>query len=68
MNAAGISSSSDDYLFKPGFCSKNRVSLIKKFKQLSYTRARETLVRELKLVAPDLKLGTHSLRASGVTS
>ena len=36
-------------------------------KPISYTRARECIVGKLKLVAPSLNLGTHSLRASGVS-
>lgn len=36
-------------------------------KQLSYTRARECILNKLKIVAPDLNLGTHSLRASGAS-
>ena len=36
-------------------------------KQISYTRARECIIGKLKLVAPNLNLGTHSLRASGAT-
>ena len=34
---------------------------------MSYTRARKCIVGKLRLVAPDLNLGTHSLRASGAT-
>ena len=42
--------------------------LVKKNKTNSYTRAKECIVGKLKLVAPNMKLGTHSLRASGATS
>lgn len=41
---------------------------LKKNKNISYPRAREFNVQKLKCVAPDLKLGVHSLRASGATS
>ena len=41
---------------------------IKKNKCISYTRAKECIVEKLKEVAPDLKLGTHMIRASGVTT
>ena len=68
ISVSGISLDSSDYLFKPGFVSKQKSSLIKKNKRLSYTRAKECIVKKLKMVAPDLKLGTHSLRASGVTA
>lgn len=56
------------YLFKPGCRSGSKCFLLKQNKQLSYTRARECIVGRLKLVAPNLKLGTHSLRASGATT
>ena len=36
-------------------------------KKLSYTRARECIVKNLKIVAPELDLGVHSLRASGAS-
>jgi hypothetical protein len=35
---------------------------------MNYTRAKECIVDKLKLVGPDLNLGTHSLRASGATA
>ena len=66
--AAEISMKSDEFLFKPAFRSKSKASLIKKNKSLSYTRANECIVKKLKLVAPDMKLGTHTLRASGATA
>lgn len=65
---AKISLDSDKYLFRPCFRSKNISNLVKKDKKLSYTRARECLVKKLKLVGPELDLGTHSLRASGATN
>ena len=68
MSAAKLSVSSEEYLFKPAFRSKHISSLIKKNKCLSYTRAKECIVDKLKEVAPGLKLGTHTLRASGVTT
>ena len=42
--------------------------LLNKDKKLSYTRARECIVKKLKMVAPNLNLSTHSLRASGATT
>ncbi|XP_045209806.1 uncharacterized protein LOC123561472 [Mercenaria mercenaria] len=68
MSAAHLSINSDEYLFKPAFRSKHVASLIGKNKKLSYTRAKECIVDKLKSVAPGLKLGSHSLRASGATS
>ena len=37
-------------------------------KKLNYSRARECIVKKLKLVAPELDLGIHSLRASGAST
>lgn len=58
---------SDLYLFRPVNRSKGKAKLLAKNKQISYTRARECILGKLKLVAPELNLGTHSLRASGAT-
>ncbi|MEW8546456.1 MAG: tyrosine-type recombinase/integrase [Candidatus Thiodiazotropha sp.] len=58
---------SNKYLFRPVNRSKGRASLLSQDKQLSYTRARECIIEKLKIVAPNLNLGTHSLRASGAT-
>ena len=38
---------------------KYRSRLSSESKKLGYTRAKESILSELKLVAPDLKLGTH---------
>ncbi|XP_053378571.1 uncharacterized protein LOC128548169 [Mercenaria mercenaria] len=67
MNAANLNDKPDEFLFKPALRSKNVVSLVKVNKPLSYTRAKECIVSKLKLVAPNRNLGTHSLRASGIT-
>ena len=58
---------SEKFLFRPVNRSKGKAKLLVADKKLSYTRARECIVAKLKLVAPDLNLGTHSLRASGAT-
>ena len=58
---------SDDYLFRPVCRSKGKCQIYKRNKPLSYTRARECIVKKLKKVAPDLNLGIHSLRASGAS-
>ena len=58
---------SDKFLFRPVNRSKGKAKLLVADKILSYTRARECIVAKLKLVAPDLNLGTHSLSASGAT-
>ena len=61
MRAADLTTSSDQFLFKPLLKSKGRYSVVQKNKHISYTRARECIVSKLSLVAPGLKLGTHSL-------
>ncbi|XP_060595759.1 uncharacterized protein LOC132749863 [Ruditapes philippinarum] len=68
VSKANLSLSSDDFLFKPAFRSKNRPSLINKNKKLSYTRTRECIKSKLRLIAPNSNLGTHSLRASGAST
>ena len=67
IDISGVDVKSDIYLFKPIFKSKGQCKLIYKDKQISYTRTRECILSKLKSVAPDLNLGTHSLRASGAT-
>lgn len=59
---------SNDYLFKPICRSKHTCHVLQKRKKLSYTRARECIVSKLKIVAPNLNLGIHSLRASGASA
>ena len=68
MFYAKLGISTDNYLFQPAFRSGSKCSLLDKNKKISYTRARECIVSKLKLVAPDKKLGTHTLRASGATA
>ena len=65
VEAANLSLESTSFIFKPAFRSKSLTSLITKNKPLSYTRARECIVKKLSLVAPELNI--HSLRASGAT-
>ena len=68
VTKCGKETMSDSYLFKPLFKSKGKCNLIHKNKKLSYTRTRECILNKLKMVAPELNLGTHSLRASGITT
>ena len=68
MACAGLSQNSNNFLFKPCFRSKGISKLIKTNKKLSYTRVRECVLAKLHSVAPNLNLGTHSLRASGATA
>lgn len=67
MKCAGLVIGSDMFLFRPACRSGKKCFLLKKNKNISYTRARECIVSKLQLVAPTLNLGTHSLRASGAT-
>lgn len=65
---ANLKLGSDSYLFKPACRSGSKCFLLEKDKKLSYSRARECIIKKLRLVAPELHLGTHSLRASGATT
>lgn len=67
MTKACIDNSSDNYLFRPVVRSRDTCKLLNKVKKLSYTRTREIVLEKLKLVAPDLNLGLHSLRAGGAS-
>ena len=67
ISMANINILSNDFLFKPLVKSKGKCKLITKEKGLSYTCTRECVLSKLKQVAPDLNLGTHSLRAGGMT-
>lgn len=67
LNISKQSLDSEKYLFRPISKSKNISKLLSCNKKLSYTRARECIIAKLKLVAPDLDLGVHSLRASGAS-
>jgi hypothetical protein len=62
MNCAGLCSNSDMYLSVQGV-ELVEVFPFKEIKSVSYSRACECIVNGLKLVAPDINLGTHSLHA-----
>ena len=68
VTLAQLDLQSDEFLFKPVFRSKNVCKLIYKNKKLSYTAARESIVRRLKLVGGDMNLGLHSMRSGGATA
>ncbi|XP_072175243.1 integrase/recombinase xerD homolog [Diadema setosum] len=68
MEKAGINVGSDQFIFRPAFCTKGARSLVKMNKKLSYTRARETVVARLKEVSCKPNLGLHSLRAGGASA
>ena len=59
---------SDEFVFRPIFRSSGIAKLIYKNKKLSYTTAKDNIVKRLKMVAPDLNLGLHSLRSGGATA
>lgn len=68
LSLSGFNSDSDHFIFKPIFKSKGVAKLIYKNKKLSYTAARENVVKRLKSVAPNLNLGLHSLRSGGASA
>ena len=59
---------SDEYVLRPIFRSSGIAKLIYKNKKLSYTTARENIVKRLHTVAPNLNFGLHSLRSGGATA
>ena len=68
LQCSGMPVDSELYLFRAACRSGSKCFLLKRNKKLSYSRSRVCIVSRLKLVAPDLHLGTHSLRASGATA
>ncbi|XP_060081902.1 uncharacterized protein LOC132561192 [Ylistrum balloti] len=62
-----IDLSSDHFLFKQVYRSGQGCKLINKNKPLSYTGARQAVMKRLKLVSNDTNFGLHSLRAGGAT-
>lgn len=67
INVSNQNITLDQYLFRPINRSKNKCKLIYKNKKISYTTARECIVKKLKSINPNLNFGIHSLRASGAT-
>ena len=59
VDLANVDLSSDMFVFRPLYRSKERCSLITKNKPSSYTTARECIVRRLKVVSPEVNLGLH---------
>ncbi|XP_045156891.1 uncharacterized protein LOC123523240 [Mercenaria mercenaria] len=68
LHCSSMHLKSDLYLLDLHAGPVTNVFLIDKDKKLSYTRSKECIVSKLKLVVPNLRLGTHSLRASGATT
>ena len=58
---------SDMFLFRPLYRSKKKCALISINTPISYTTARECVIKRLRPVAPELNLGLHSLRSGGAT-
>ena len=68
-SVATIDFLSSDFLFKPVFHCTAGWGLIRQNKKLSYSRARENIVRRLQeICGPERRLGLHSLRAGGATA
>ena len=53
--------------FRLFYRSKKKCALISINKPISYTTARECVIKRLRLVAPELNLGLYSLRSGGAT-
>ena len=70
MKLTGISTSKvSDFLFKPIVKVRSRNKVIDKVKPLSYTRARESLVKLLREFVPNTaNISLHSFRSGGATT
>ena len=66
LSEANIKLDSDHFLFKPAYSSKGVCSFVHVNKPISYTRARETIVKRLKEVYGEANLGLHSMRSWGL--
>lgn len=68
VSVAQVDLKSNLFLFRPIYRSKHKCALINVNKPISYTTARECIIKKLKLVAPNLNLGLHSLRSGGASA
>lgn len=68
IKLASLDEKSDLFVFRPIFRSKGIAKLIHKNKKMSYTSAKENIVKRIRIVAPNLNLGLHSLRSGGATA
>lgn len=68
LGLSSLDVDSDHFVFRPIFRSGGTAKLIYKNKKLSYTAARQNIVKRLKMVAPQLNLGLHSLRSGGASA
>jgi hypothetical protein len=59
LSLAGFSSDSKTFLFRQVYSSGSICKLINKDKKLSYTAAREPLIKRVKLVSPGCNIGLH---------
>ena len=60
--------SSDFYIFRPICRHKGIAKLICENRKISYTTARENILKKLKSVESNLNLGLHSLRSGGASA
>ncbi|XP_071172397.1 integrase/recombinase xerD homolog, partial [Mytilus edulis] len=64
---AGFSSHENKFLFRPIYRSGELCKLINKDKKLSYTAARECLLKRIRIIRPGCNIGLHSFRSGGAT-
>ncbi|XP_033731784.1 uncharacterized protein LOC117321479 [Pecten maximus] len=67
IRIARIDIESDDFLFKPIYRSGSVCGLIHKNKPLSYTGAKEAILKRLNFVSEGKNFGLHSLRSGGAS-
>ena len=67
VSLADFSSDSKTFLFRQVYRSDSICKLINKDNKLSYTAAREALIKRVKLVSPGCNIGLHSFRSDGAT-
>lgn len=68
FSSAKIKDDSNDFIFRSIIRTKSGYKLHKK-KQMSYTRAREVLLKNLEIMGlPKSRFGLHSLRSGGATA
>lgn len=67
IHTANIELGSEEFLFKPIYRSGKVCQLVRKNKPLSYTGAKEAILKRLNLVSHGGNFGLHSLRAGGAS-
>lgn len=68
ISVAEIDITSEEFLFKPAYRSGTVCKLIHKNKPLSYTGAKEAVLKRLNIVSEGKNYGLHSLRAGGAST